>query len=385
MTILKFEFAKILKNKSVWAAACVVLLSMFAIFYIYIFNSQLSGGASGELSGQASVERNLAFAEKYAGPLTDKKVKRIVTDYIDVYRDEQEKNQHSFDMFPYYTLATFVSSDQMIYDKMLTAIEEKKAFSIDQIKISSLKEVGIDTQQGVVKTGNFMTWNVLFGVMGLVFIPAALFVILSCSLLFASDRSKNLVPLLFSTKFGRTKMTRSKLIVGTSLAALTFGVVQLILLGVFRFYYGFSGWEVSVQGNLSWKLFDFPLQWNNLQVYLFTLAFQLIGLLFIAGVTMLVSSFVSSSFSALAISLGLFFLPQPLTYLFKTGWLAKVLYFFPINTSNVKKLLSSMSNPDWFFLSNFLSNVGLIMVTLLLIKIIFDLFIYFRMKNYRLS
>ncbi len=82
MQILKFEFLKIFKNKSFIGAWVVLLMSIMAIIFIGFFHSQLMSDKHSSISGRSAGERNLEFAEKYKGELTDKKVKTIITDYF---------------------------------------------------------------------------------------------------------------------------------------------------------------------------------------------------------------------------------------------------------------------------------------------------------------
>ena len=335
MQIFKFESEKILKNKSIIGAGLVLLLSLFAIVYIGFFQSQLRGAKNiTGVSGRESIERYLDFTNEYQGELTDHKVKKITSDYL---------------------------------------------------KILSMKNVGYKKMDFPIKIGNFKTWTDLLNVTSIAFIPVSLFVILICSILFANDTSKNIIPLLLSTRYGRTKMIKSKILVGTGMAIASFLIVQLIILIIFYIYYGFSGWDVSVQANLDWKVFDFPLEWNMLQSYMFGVVFQLIGVLFIAGVTMLISSLSSSPFSALAISLGVFVIPQPLTHIFMSGIPNKIMYFFPINTFEIDKVLLWMSRDNIFFFHSFVANVALILIVLLMTKAVLDTSIYVRMKKLSLS
>lgn len=122
-----------------------------------------------------------------------------------------------------------------------------------------------------------------------------------------------------------------------------------------------------------------------LQSYMFGVVFQLIGVLFIAGVTMLISSLSSSPFSALAISLGVFVIPQPLTHIFMSGIPNKIMYFFPINTFEIDKVLLWMSRDNMFFFHSFVANVALILIVLLVTKAVLDTSIYVRMKKLSLS
>lgn len=361
MQIFKFESEKILKNKSIIGAGLVLLLSLFAIVYIGFFQSQLRGAKNiTGVSGRESIERYLDFTNEYQGELTDHKVKKITSDYLKIYQDKKRKNIQIFDYFQWSVVDTFTNhEEQDVYVEMIDAIRDGKKYTIDDVNLLSMKNVGYKKMDFPIKIGNFKTWTDLLNVTSIAFIPVSLFVILICSILFANDTSKNIIPLLLSTRYGRTKMIKSKILVGTGMAIASFLIVQLIILIIFYIYYGFSGWDVSVQANLDWKVFDFPLEWNMLQSYMFGVVFQLIGVLFIAGVTMLISSLSSSPFSALAISLGVFVIPQPLTHIFMSGIPNKIMYFFPINTFEIDKVLLWMSRDNMFFFHSFVANVAL--------------------------
>lgn len=387
MQIFKFESEKILKNKSIIGAGPVLLLSLFAIVYIGFFQSQLRGAKNiTGVSGRESIERYLDFTNEYQGELTDHKVKKITSDYLKIYQDKKRKNIQIFDYFQWSVVDTFTNhEEQDVYVEMIDAIRDGKKYTIDDVNLLSMKNVGYKKMDFPIKIGNFKTWTDLLNVTSIAFIPVSLFVILICSILFANDTSKNIIPLLLSTRYGRTKMIKSKILVGTGMAIASFLIVQLIILIIFYIYYGFSGWDVSVQANLDWKVFDFPLEWNMLQSYMFGVVFQLIGVLFIAGVTMLISSLSSSPFSALAISLGVFVIPQPLTHIFMSGIPNKIMYFFPINTFEIDKVLLWMSRDNMFFFHSFVANVALILIVMLVTKAVLDTSIYVRMKKLSLS
>lgn len=387
MQIFKFESEKILKNKSIIGAGLVLLLSLFAIVYIGFFQSQLRGAKNiTGVSGRESIERYLDFTNEYQGELTDHKVKKITSDYLKIYQDKKRKNIQIFDYFQWSVVDTFTNhEEQDVYVEMIDAIRDGKKYTIDDVNLLSMKNVGYKKMDFPIKIGNFKTWTDLLNVTSIAFIPVSLFVILICSILFANDTSKNIIPLLLSTRYGRTKMIKSKILVGTGMAIASFLIVQLIILIIFYIYYGFSGWDVSVQANLDWKVFDFPLEWNMVQSYMFGVVFQLIGVLFIAGVTMLISSLSSSPFSALAISLGVFVIPQPLTHIFMSGIPNKILYFFPINTFEIDKVLLWMSRDNMFFFHSYVANVALILIVLLVTKAVLDTSIYVRMKKLSLS
>lgn len=232
MQIFKFESEKILKNKSIIGAGLVLLLSLFAIVYIGFFQSQLRGAKNiTGVSGRESIERYLDFTNEYQGELTDHKVKKITSDYLKIYQDKKRKNIQIFDYFQWSVVDTFTNhEEQDVYVEMIDAIRDGKKYTIDDVNLLSMKNVGYKKMDFPIKIGNFKTWTDLLNVTSIAFIPVSLFVILICSILFANDTSKNIIPLLLSTRYGRTKMIKSKILVGTGMAIASFLIVQLIIL-----------------------------------------------------------------------------------------------------------------------------------------------------------
>ncbi len=127
MQILKFEFLKIFKNKSFIGAWVVLLMSIMAIIFIGFFHSQLMSDKHSSISGRSAGERNLEFAEKYKGELTDKKVKTIITDYLDIYQEKVKEKKQIFDYFQWTVVDTFTPvTEQDIYMEMIDSVREKK-------------------------------------------------------------------------------------------------------------------------------------------------------------------------------------------------------------------------------------------------------------------
>ena len=118
--------------------------------------------------------------------------------------------------------------------------------------------------------------------------------------------------------------------------------------------YDMSGWNSDIQTNLSLGLFDFPLQYNHIQIYFLILVMQLVGIGFVESVTLLISALMHSSMSVLAVSLGVYILPLLLVQMIKTGVGNKILYLFPINNLKCTKYIRYSIFKRCFFLPFFL-------------------------------
>lgn len=80
-SLLKYEIRKMLANRlAVVAVAAVLLLSAFLSLYTFQ-NMYAFDGKSSDGSGSAAVEIDKAIAEKYAGFLTNEKVRQMMSDF----------------------------------------------------------------------------------------------------------------------------------------------------------------------------------------------------------------------------------------------------------------------------------------------------------------
>jgi ABC-type transport system involved in multi-copper enzyme maturation permease subunit len=376
--IMKCEIDKIIQNKSFIGGLIVSLVVLAGILFIGFYYSQLN--ISGEKVGEGT-ELYHEVVKESTGDFTDQKVKDILANYINRYQSTYVENK-TFDLFSWQIGDAFFPEDEDIYLTMNEAITQNEKMTIDQINLKTIKEIGFTQFETPLKIGSYVTWYDLYNVTNQLFILISIITILICSLVFSGDTSRNINQLLLSTKFGRNKLTISKIMAATLISTFVFLFIHIISLMTFYFYNnGFSGWDTSIQTNFSLKLFSFPVEFNHLQVFLLVVAFHFISMLSIVGITLYVSSITRSPFSSLIISLGLFFLPKALTEFFKRGIVYKLLNLFPINNYSIENFLSLLSSKQDFLLNSFVQNIVFAFIVLFVIKIILDILVYLRMKK----
>jgi ABC-type transport system involved in multi-copper enzyme maturation permease subunit len=376
--IMKCEIDKIIQNKSFIGGLIVSLVVLAGILFIGFYYSQLN--ISGEKVGEGT-ELYHEVVKESTGDFTDQKVKDILANYINRYQSTYVENK-TFDLFSWQIGDAFFPEDEDIYLTMNEAITLNEKMTIDQINLKTIKEIGFTQFETPLKIGSYVTWYDLYNVTNQLFILISIITILICSLVFSDDTSRNINQLLLSTKFGRNKLTISKIMAATLISTFVFLFIHIISLMTFYFYNnGFSGWDTSIQTNFSLKLFSFPVEFNHLQVFLLVVAFHFISMLSIVGITLYVSSITRSPFSSLIISLGLFFLPKALTEFFKRGIVYKLLNLFPINNYSIENFLSLLSSKQDFLLNSFVQNIVFAFIVLFVIKIILDILVYLRMKK----
>src|SRR5690625_1004044 len=380
--IMKCEIDKIIRSKSFIGGLIVSLIVLAGILFIGFYYSQLN--ISGEKVGEGT-ELYHEVVKESTGDFTDQKVKGILANYIDRYQSTDVDNK-SFDLFSWQIGEVFISKDKDIYLKLNKAIAQNEKITMEQINLKTIKEIGFTEFEKPLKIGSYVTWYDLYKVTNQLFILTSVITILICSLVFSGDTSRNMNQLLLSTKFGRNKLTISKIMASTLISIFAFLFIQIISLVAFYVYNsGFSGWDISIQTNFSLKLFSFPGEFNHLQVFLLVIALHFISMLSIVGITLYVSSLTRSPFSSLVISLGLFLLPKALTELFKKGIVYKLLNLFPINNYSIENFLSLLSSKHDFLLNYFVQNLVFAMIVLLVIKITLDILVYLRMKKYQVA
>lgn len=389
MRLFKFEFDKVYRNPTIILGLIVSVLVSMGIFFIGYRYSQNYMSQLDNAKGGYTTNIDEKIKHNYSGDFTDEKVKLIVSDYLKLTQNEKNEkglDSSNFSFYPFYweTLNTFVKGGYpSLATKMNKSFENKQdkvtVNDIELIPISSL----VSSSDGKPLTlGNFVPWVDFFNVLGNIFLLCSVLVILICSLIFSNDTSKNINQLLFSTKYGATKLNKIKLVLGLLSSILIVCLFQIVNFLVFSKTFDTSGGTSSIQTNLILQLFEFPLDWSHWQVLMLIMLIQLITILIVASFTMLVSTLSKNPMSAFAISLGLFFLPKLLEQIFRFGLINELLMMLPINIGVPKSFLASILSIS--FLSNNIIFNLLIMTTIFLFFILmFNVISYRKMKNWK--
>jgi len=375
--ILKYELEKIIKNKAFLAASIISLVIIAGVFFVSYYSSQLTFAEQTNAEiGYPNLHSEII--NMHSGEFTDEKVKEVLSDYME--RFQSDVNKQPMDVFSWGIADLFIDKSEDIYLKMGKAMENGEKIIIDQIDVVTIQERGFASFANPLKLGNYNTWGNLFNVTNQLFILASLLIIFICSSIYSSETSSNINQLLLSTKHGRGKLTIAKIIAATGVSILVFLAIQTISFIFFYFYHGISGWDASIQTNFSIFLYSFPVELNNMQVFFLVIAVQMVGILSIVGMTLFVSSITKSPFISLAISLGVFVTPYLLGTIFQSGIIAKILNLFPIQNYQVEKMLTIMQTNTVYFFDSFFSNVILTICIALVIKLIADVTIYYKIK-----
>lgn len=360
IAILPFELKKLILKKSVLAAFLATLLVIFGLFYINFFNGQISGYSVDKIHGRDAVEINKQFAKEHTGQLSNDLLLRTIKDYSLAV----ESKNSTFNVLGYYVTSHFDPKFRNYYFNL------EKGADIDFGKINPKSQTELDSYfpYDELKLGNFAPWNQLFLVSNSAYIFILLLSIYLIAPIFSGDTAENMNPILLTTKYGRNKLTIAKIISGYLIGSSLFIIIYAIILAVFAWYFGFSGWDMSVQLNLHWinnnvNIMAFPEKMTLLGTFINLVIYQFIGLVFIMAINIFVSSKTKSPLASFVVSAGSLFVPSFLMDVFQVGISNKVLSILSVSDANTPNLMLKLSY-DGFFENFWVDGLFVVMIRL---------------------
>ncbi|HEK9719861.1 TPA: hypothetical protein SU876_001883 [Streptococcus equi subsp. equi] len=358
--LLPFELKKLIRTKSVLGMFIVSLLAIFGLFYINFFNGQISGSSIDKIHGRDAVEINKRFAEEHTGQLSNELLIRTIKDYT---LGGSSKNP-VFNVYGYYVTSHFDPKFRDYYFNL------KKEETIDFSKITPKSQTALGSYLPFkeLKLGNFAPWNQLFLVINSAYILLLLLSVYFIAPVFSGDTAKNMNPILLTTRYGRDKLTIAKIISSYLISTSVFVTFYAIILAVFVWYFGLSGWDTSVQLNLYWinsnvNIMAFPEKMTLLGTFINLVTYQFIGLILITAITILISSKVKSPLTGFALSAASVFVPSFLMDIFQAGIPHKVLSILSVSTASTPNIMLKLAY-DGFFGSFWVDGLVIVMIRL---------------------
>lgn len=380
ISIFPFELKKLLQRKAALGAFIIFLLAIFGLFYQHFFVGQISGYSADKIHGREAVAINRRIAEKYSGDVSEERVTNIIKNYV----NPPAGRPPIFDVFSYYVVDTF-DRDFLIYYNQL---KDDKTIDFNKINIKNQKQLGSALPLKQLKLGNFAPWNQLFEVSNSTYILIVLFTLFLSAPLFSGDRAKKINPILLTTRCGRSQLTWAKLASTMTIGISTFILAYALILTVFADYFGFSGWETSVQLNLYWtsplaNIMGFPVPMTISTAFVHIIVLQFVGLLFIASLNFFISSITNSPLTSFAVSTLAFFAPSFLMAMFNKGVINKLLTIFSVSTTDTPALLLKLSRngSHGFFFDSFSANEICLISLRMLIAVLLIAYTYRLMRR----
>lgn len=316
--LIQFEMKKIFAKRLTQAAvAAALLLAVFLEFSSYQ-NMYAFDGAGREGRGRQAVEIDKGIAEKYAGTLTDEKVRQIMEDF------KPAQDLHGMNA-------------AYIYQNAMQAAAFRRFSDLEgNWNGRSVSDVfGHET----IKIGYTYGWLRTSQDMVKVFIFLQLVIIVMLAPVFSGEYG-GVDNIILTSRYGRTKCAAAKAIgsVSASLAVTTVvsavGIVFAIIL------YGSNGLDCSIlfaPAEFVDGYIPFNITCGAMLKYQILLAFS--GTVSVTGITLILSAICKNQMTALAVSAALYFLPAVLPVP-ENSALFKLIAFLPLYNAQFVSLMS---------------------------------------------
>lgn len=329
--LIKYEIGKLMGRKLAWAclAGMALMECVMTANWIYPGADSAQFFQDGELvvlEGREGIRENQAATEKYAGPLTDEKVRRILEDMA--MADEDMENHGLEPALEGHYL------HNSLFSSLRPFMEGDGSWN------------GVSVEEAYGEIADCLVLGYSSGWVH--FIYACIYTLLSmgCVLtillapLFAEEYAKGMDALILTGVNGKTKCAWAKIIAGFMVSMGLVGMVVLPMLGVYLANYGPMGWDASIQVNEMQIFMGVPYPMTCGQGVLFALLLWFTACLVLAAVSMLISVLARNSFSGLVISFAVFVIPLFIPWK-HMGVLAVVAEFFPIRQIQLQNLFES--------------------------------------------
>ena len=299
--IVKYEIEKLLSKKLVWACLLGMVLMEYAMIanWVYPGPESVQFFQDGELvwfRGRDAIRESQAIAEKYAGPLTDEKVRAILEDF-DMPDEDMKKQSIDPDREKYYTHNSLYSSLKD-FQKMNGSWN---GLTIREVYGELADDMNLGYSSG---------WtNVIYAMMyTLLSLFCVLIIILSP--LFAEEYTRGTDALILTGAYGKTKCAWAKIISGFLVSTALIGIAALVFFAVYLVNYGTLGWNASIQINDMGYFHDVPYSMTCGQGVLYAVLAWFTAGVVLTAVAIAVSAWAKSAFTSLVISFALFVIPM---------------------------------------------------------------------------
>ncbi len=188
-----------------------------------------------------------------------------------------------------------------------------------------------------------------------------LIVVITLSPVFSEEYALHTDSIIYSARYGRTKLTTSKIIAALEVVIGTYLLYLLLNLVLYGCTYGLQGWNVSIQSSLYYaSIYNLTF----LQMFFISVILNILGIVALTTITLFLSAQMSSPVTALITSCVICFLPVVFDFNDSLPVLQKMQEICPIFMLHANGIFSDMKT--YFGMSQpvfmIILNVGLIFV-----------------------
>jgi len=340
--LIIFELRKIFsKHLTQLTFAAVLLLSVFLAFSTYQ-NKYAFDGVSNEGSGREAVKIEKAIAAKYAGILTDEKVRQMISELVP---KSGENGLNAIYMYQN-TIQSAVAARFSDIEGNWNGLSVSDVFGNEEIKIGYV--------DGWLSTSQNMTRVLVF---------LSFFIIVMVAPVFCGEYS-GVDNIILSSKYGKTKCATAKVITGVLASLITTVLVLILNFSMAFAFYGSEGLDCSILfaglTYVEWGI-PFNITCGTMLEYQILLAFT--GAIGVTGITLVLSAACKNQIIALVASAAIYALPIMLPVA-ETNGLFKIIALFPTYHAQFISLMSigQMNNGLLYAIWTILAAVILIVI-----------------------
>lgn len=315
MQLIRFEFFKMMKKKVV-----VIAMAAFALIYVtmlwsWIFGSEWAVTQDGrELYGKEAEAYNTEISERYAGSLTDEKVRKILAE------------------FPRLNGGTIYDVSNNTYYPIANLFAEKDGTWNGK----TVKEVFPEFEEPPV-LGMSSRWESFLYSMMYIVMMAGILVIIVVSPVFSEEYSSGMDALILTTDCGKRQCALAK-----TAAAFCFSIgfgAAVLLVGFLMFYIGRggAGWNADIQLGEMTIFAKVPQPLKCYEAAILTVLVAMASIITVTGVTLLLSVVSRTSFISIILSAAAYLTPMFITPGDENA--RRIIMLFPVNSLNVSGVL----------------------------------------------
>lgn len=316
--LIGFELKKIFSRRLTQAAFALVLLLSAILGFSTYQNKYAFDGAGREGTGKEAVEIEKAVAERYAGPLTDEKVRRMLNDLV----PRTGENMGNAIYLYHNTTQSAISARFAGIDGSWNGLTVADVFGEEEITIGYV-DGWLGTSQNLVK----------------ILIFFSLFLMVMTAPVFCGEYG-GVDQILLAARYGRTKCAGAKVAACVLAALLTTAAVLALNFATALAFYSAEGLDCSIlfaqltyiEGGI-----PFNLTCGTMLAYQALLAFT--GALGVVGITLIFSAACKNPMVALAASAVVYGLPVLLP-VSETSPLFRLVGLFPTYHAQFVSLMS---------------------------------------------
>lgn len=332
--LISFELKKIIRKRSTVFILLTASILNLSIFLLGVMTESSTSKEMENLRGFQAIENERNIQGQWSGYLTDEYIKQVE---LEADLDNPKYWGITWAIGSQEGILANIKSDlhagsiDKIYDNIIKGLPDKPrpagtSKEVDQL-LKMYEQIHLPFYYDY-----YDGWHNLSSSFSLIVAMVVSVIIVIClSPVFSEEYSQKTDAIILTTKYGKNKVIIAKL---TSSFLFTIAVYLLFAALNFTLYatiYGLDGYNANIQ--LHGWYYQSPYDMTFLDLYLYSLCLSLIGLLFIAAITLFISSKVKSPFITVILSASILYIPK--IDLSEVSYTANILQeLFPINMMN---------------------------------------------------